>query len=238
MGYTRPASPIRFTVAVAFLAWLLAYVAALPLQAAALAITGYTGEDPDTWPISMTVLSVVLLWIPFVVALVVVSTRWGSARFTDDFRVGFRAVDLVGIPLGVASQLILLPLLYLPLRAVWPDTFSSEDVEQRARDLWDRAQGGWMIALIVIVVIGAPIVEELVYRGLILQSLQGRINDVLALVVSSLWFAAIHLQPVELPGLFAFALVLGASFLVTGRLACPILAHAAFNATGLLLVAQ
>jgi uncharacterized protein len=238
VGYTRPASPIRFTVGVAFVAWILAYVAALPLQAAALAITGHGGDDPDSWPMSMTVLSVVLLWIPFVVALAIVSARWGSGRFTDDFRLRFRAIDLVGIPIGVASQLLLLPLLYLPLRSIWPDTFSSEDVEQRARDLWDRASDGWIIALVIIVVVGAPLIEEIVYRGLILQALQGRINDVLALIASSLWFAAIHLQPVELPGLFAFALVLGATFLVTGRLGCPILAHASFNAVGLLLVSQ
>lgn len=238
LGYTRPASPIRFTVGVAFVAWLLAYVAALPLQAAAIAVTGYSGDDPDTWPMSMTVLSVVLLWIPFVVALVVVSGRWGSGRFTDDFRIRFRAVDLVGIPIGIASQIVLLPLLYWPLRTIWPDTFSFEDVQQRARDLWDRAHGGWVIVMIVVVVVGAPLIEEIVYRGLILQSLQGRINDVLALIVSSLWFAAIHLQPVELPGLFAFALVLGACFIVTGRLGSAILAHAAFNAVGLLIASR
>lgn len=238
MGYTRPASPIRFTVGVAFVAWVLAYVAALPLQAAALALTGHAGDDPDTWPMSMTILSVALLWIPFVIAILVVSTRWGSGRLTNDFRLRFRAIDLVGVPIGIASQVLLLPLLYLPLRSIWPDTFSSEDVEQRARDLWDRANGGWVIALVIVVVIGAPLIEEIVYRGLILQALQGRINDVLALLVSSLWFAAIHLQPVELPGLFAFALVLGACFLVTGRLGCPIIAHAAFNAVGLLLASR
>lgn len=238
MTYTRPASPIRFTVGVAFVAWLLAYVAALPLQAVAIAIAGYSGVDPDTWPMSMTVLSVVLLWIPFVVALTVVSSRWGSGRFADDYRIRFRAVDLVGIPIGIASQLILLPLLYVPLRSIWPDTFASEDVEERARQLWDRADGVWVIALVIVVVIGAPLIEEIVYRGLILQSLQGRINEVLALIVSSLWFAAIHLQPVELPGLFAFALVLGACYLVTGRLSSSILAHAAFNAVGLFLVSR
>lgn len=186
----------------------------------------------------MTILTVVLLWIPFAIAIFTVSARWGSGRFTDDFRMRFRAVDLLGVPIGIASQLLLLPLLYWPLRSIWPETFSSDDVEQRARDLWERASGGWTIALIVVVVIGAPLIEEIVYRGMILQALQGRINDVLALVASSLWFAAIHLQPVELPGLFAFAMVLGASYLMTGRLACPILAHAAFNAVGLLLVAQ
>lgn len=238
MGYTRPASANRFSVGVAFAAWLLAYLAALPLQAALLALSGHGGDDPDTLPMSITVSSVVLLWVPFIAAIVVLSWYWGSGRITEDFRLRFRAVDLVGIPIGLASQLLLLPLVYWPLRSIWPSTFSTEDVEQRARDLWDRASGNWVIALVIVVVIGAPVVEELIYRGLILQALQGRINDMLALVASAVWFAAIHLQPVEFPGLFAFALVLGACYLTTGRLACAILAHAAFNAVGLLLASR
>lgn len=220
------------------MAWLLAYVAALPLQAAATALTGHSGEDPSSWPMSMTVLSVVLLWIPFLVTTSVVSTRWGTGRFREDFGLRFRLVDLLGVPIGAASQLLVLPLLYWPLRSIWPDVFSSQDVEQRARDLWDRAHGVWVVALVLIVVVGAPLVEEIVYRGLILQALQGRVSDILALVASSAWFAVIHLQWVELPGLFVFAVILGLSYQRTGRLACPILAHTAFNAVGLLLASR
>lgn len=237
MDYTRPSSPIRFSVGVAFVAWVAAYVLALPLQAMAISLSGYGGDDPDTWPISITVISVILLWIPFVVALAVVSRYWGSARPLRDFRLSFRWADVAGIPIGIASQLFLLPLVYWPLQQWFPDTFSSEEVEERARTLWDKVDGGWIIALVAVVVIGAPLIEEIVYRGLILQSLQGRFNEILALVISSVWFAAIHLQPVEFPGLFVFAIVLGLCFQMTGRLGSAILAHAAFNATGLLLVA-
>jgi hypothetical protein len=89
-----------------------------------------------------------------------------------------------------------------------------------------------------VVALGAPIIEELVYRGLILQALQSRLNDWLALIIAAAWFALIHLQPVELPGLFAFALVLGICFQRTGRLGMSVFAHIAFNATGLLLASR
>jgi hypothetical protein len=92
--------------------------------------------------------------------------------------------------------------------------------------------------LVLVVALGAPIIEELVYRGLILQALQSRLNDWLALVIGSAWFALIHLQPVELPGLFAFALVLGICFQRTGRLGMSVFAHIGFNAAGLLLASQ
>jgi len=225
------------SVGVAFVAWTAAYVVALPLQALVISLSGYADQDSDTWPISITVVSVVLLWIPFIVALAIVSRQWGSSRPLRDFKVSFRPADIAGIPLGVASQLFLLPLVYWPLQQWFPETFSSEEVEERARTLWDKADGGWVIALVAVVVIGAPLIEEIVYRGMILQSLQGRFNEILALVLSAAWFAAIHLQPVELPGLFFFAIVLGLCYLTTGRLGSAILAHAAFNATGLLLIA-
>jgi len=235
---TRPhpaTNATRFTVGVAVFAWLLAYVAALPLQGILISITGHGGEKSDSWPISLTVLSVLCLWIPFVVALVVVSRRWGQDQFSRDFKVHLRWVDLAGLPIGIASQLLLVPLIYWPLQRIWPDAFSSDEIEQRARELWDKAHGGWIVVLVVVVALGAPIIEELVYRGLILQALQSRLNDWLALIISAAWFALIHLQPVELPGLFAFALVLGICFQRTGRLGMAVMAHIGFNAAGLLL---
>jgi membrane protease YdiL (CAAX protease family) len=238
---TRPhpaTNATRFTVGVAVFAWLLAYVAALPLQGILISITGHGGEKSDSWPISLTVLSVLCLWIPFVVALVVVSRRWGQDQFSRDFKVHLRWVDLAGLPIGIASQLLLVPLIYWPLQRIWPDAFSSDEIEQRARELWDKAHGGWIVVLVVVVALGAPIIEELVYRGLILQALQSRLNDWLALIISAAWFALIHLQPVELPGLFAFALVLGICFQRTGRLGMSVMAHIGFNAAGLLLASQ
>lgn len=234
----RPTNEARFSVGAAFAMWLGAYVAALPIQSAVVAALGRGGDDPDTWPTSVTVASVLCLWLPFVVGLVVLSRRRGGRSFADDYRVRFRPVDLAGVPIGVAAQLVLVPLLYWPLSSWFPDTFRAEKVEQRANDLWDRASGPWVVALIVVVAVGAPIIEEFVYRGAILQALENRVHAVLALAISALWFAAIHLQPVELPGLFVVGLVFGLCWQRSGRIACPILAHMAFNAVGLVLAAR
>ncbi|MEY3575847.1 MAG: hypothetical protein RLZZ88_990, partial [Actinomycetota bacterium] len=103
--------------------------------------------------------------------------------------------------------------------------------------LYDSANGIWLVVLFVIVVLGAPIVEELVYRGFLQAGLQGRFNDIVALVVTAVWFTVVHGRVAEFPGLFAFALVLGTCFLVTKRLGLPFVAHLAFNATGLALLA-
>jgi membrane protease YdiL (CAAX protease family) len=103
--------------------------------------------------------------------------------------------------------------------------------------LVDAAQGAWFIVLFVVVVIGAPLVEELVYRGFIQGGLQTRIGSTWALIFTSVWFTVVHLEPVEFPGLFAIAVVLGLCYRQTQRLGLSIVTHLAFNATGLLLVA-
>lgn len=235
----RPAShDARFSIGSAAALWIGAYVAALPLQAVVIGALGASDVDPDEWPTSTTAATVLCLWVPFVIGLVILSRVRGGASFRDDFRFRFRPVDLLGVPLGAIGQFVAVPLLYWPLSTLFPDTFDASKVEQRANDLWNRADGWWILVLVAIVAVGAPLIEEFVYRGVVLQALEDRLNDTVALVVSAAFFAAIHLQPVEFPGLFLIGIVFGVCWQRTGRLACPILAHVAFNASGLLLVAN
>lgn len=174
-------------------------------------------------------------WVVSVAALMVASRRFGTGDLFADLGVKFRAVDLVGLPIGVAAQVGLIPLLYIPLRNQWPATFSEAKLEERARELVDQASGVMVVVLVLIVVFGAPIVEELMYRGLIQRSLNGAIGVAPALVVASIWFAFVHQSPVEYPGLFLAGLLFGGCVAATKRVGPAILTHAAFNATGLAL---
>jgi membrane protease YdiL (CAAX protease family) len=175
-------------------------------------------------------------WTVFLMALGFASRRFGCGDWIADFGARFRLIDLVGVPIGVLTQLALIPLLYVPLRGLWPDTFSQEQIEQRAQDLADRATGFSAVLLVVIVVVGAPIVEELVYRGMLQRSLTSVLDAAPALVITAAWFSLIHLSPVEYPGLFLAGLVFGAGVLATDRIGPAIVTHAAFNATGIIMV--
>lgn len=210
------------------IAWVIGSVVLAPIVIVA---TGAELEDDLTIPRLAAVAAVG--WTTFLVALAIVSTRFGTRNPLADLAVRFRPIDLVGIPIGIATQFVLMPLLYTPLRAIWPDTFSSERVEERAQDLADRA-GGWLtVLLVVVVVVGAPIVEELVYRGLIQRSTSALVGAWPGLVLTSLWFAIIHFSPVQYPGLFLAGLVFGVCVTVTNRIGPAIVTHAAFNAAGI-----
>jgi uncharacterized protein len=154
-----------------------------------------------------------------------------------EYGLSLQPIDLLGIPIGALTQLVLLRLLYWPLESWWPETFSSPKVEESARTLYESAHGLWLVGLVLLVVVGAPLVEELLYRGLLQGAFRRRVNDGVALVVVAVWFALIHFRPVEYPGLVVIGLVLGTCALVTGRIGMSVVAHCAFNATGLAWVA-
>jgi membrane protease YdiL (CAAX protease family) len=77
--------------------------------------------------------------------------------------------------------------------------------------------------------VGAPLVEELFFRGLLFRALLGRTPVPVAVVVSSLLFALAHFEAVQFAGLAVFGVVLALLAWRTGRLMPGIGAHAAFN---------
>jgi uncharacterized protein len=162
-----------------------------------------------------------------------------SAQVSPGALIGwsFRRGDLLAVPAGIVAQLVLIPLLYLPLRAVWPATFSPDRLEETASELVDAAVGWRIVLLIVVVTVGAPVVEEIVYRGVLQRAATARLGGVVGWLGASVFFALIHLRPVELPGLAVAGAVFGVFAWRTDRLGGAVLAHMAFNATGLVSLA-
>ena len=232
VGSAVESAKIPFPVAMG--TWVAAWlggslVFALPL------IAVFEGPEGGSFSIPQLGALALVSWATFLAALVLVSRRAGSGDFVNDFALSGRVVDLAAVPAGVLAQLAIVPAVYWPLQQWWPDAFSDERLEQRAVELVDRAGGINTVLLALVVVVGAPVVEELVYRGLIQRSLGTVVSRWPALLLAAIWFAAIHLAPAETPGLFVAGLLFGGCVTLTGRLGPAMLAHAAFNATGLLM---
>jgi membrane protease YdiL (CAAX protease family) len=225
-------SPIDARTAV--LAFIGAWFAAQMLSVIVLSIFGETG-DSET-PIGVLAVVLCTAWFAYVSTMWFVSERAGTADPVDDFGIRVLPIDLIGLGIGVLAQLVVIRVVYLPLEAVWPATFGDDELQRNAEGLVDRASGVTTVVLFVLVVLGAPIVEELFYRGLLQRSLLARFNDVLVVVGVAALFAVIHFRPVEYPGLFVFGLIVGATAMITGRLGMSIMTHIGFNLTGLLLV--
>lgn len=225
------------TFPVAALTWAVCWFSGNLIGSSVITAAGYgSAGDPPT-PTWVTLLAALSLWVPLMAGLSWASRTHGTGSWSVDVGLRWAPIDVTGVALGVLCQVVLVRLVYLPLEALWPATFDQERIEQSARRLYEAADGWWVAGLVVLVVIGAPLVEELVYRGLLQGSLARRIHPPAAVVVIAAWFALVHFRPVELPGLFAFGLVLGLCTYRTGRLGMAIAAHIGFNAAGLAWVA-
>lgn len=136
---------------------------------------------------------------------------------------------LVGLGVGVAGFLIVT----LVVAAVNALVGPLEPPEQALLET-TTAGGASTVLSVAIAVLLAPLVEELVFRGVLFRALERRTGLWWAVGLSSLVFAAVHLEVVFSQPLFAFALLLLGVWLAlalhrTRSLLVPTLGHAVFN---------
>lgn len=81
----------------------------------------------------------------------------------------------------------------------------------------------------VAVVALAPLLEEVLFRGVLLAVLRRHLGPAGGIVVSALLFMAVHQQPVTFLPLFWLGLILGFVYHYTGSLAAPVALHALHN---------
>jgi membrane protease YdiL (CAAX protease family) len=214
-------------------------VLAAVAASAASAVVGFHAGHGRALPVPVTVSDVAALWVGLVGAAVWATRRHGHSSLVEDFglRVGSAWDLVVGAAVGLASQYLLIPLLYLPFEQI--DHGLAHQLGGPAHQDTAAAHGlGPIIVLFVFLAIGAPIVEELFFRGLLLRGLLGRAPVAVAIVVTGLLFALAHFEAVQFPGLAVFGMVLGVLAWRTGRLGPGIAAHAAFNAAAVLSLAR
>lgn len=192
--------------------------------------TGYKSGSGAPMPLAVTVFGLLGLWIGLVAGVVFYSRLWGTGSLRTDVGLDFRWPDLlIGAVAGIGTQLVLIPLLYLPFEHA--DRTLKHRLSGPANTETGVVHGAWQIAILLLfIAVGAPIVEELFFRGLILRSLTRWLGPVVGIVGSAVIFGLAHFEALQLAGLILFGLVLAALAYKTGRLGPGMAAHCAFNA--------
>ncbi len=172
---------------------------------------------------------------------------------------------LAGLGIGVAVGLgAILMSIIVNLISVFVLGRLGYSTESTVQQPFMRGLVGWVEsnpaaavpAILLVVVVFGPAVEELVFRGAIFNGLNrlgalissrtvgsekparlsGRISFILATLASSTFFALLHLEPVFLPAILILAVALCILFQRTGSLLPPFIAHATFNSFATSLV--
>jgi membrane protease YdiL (CAAX protease family) len=215
----------------AALCWVAGYLGAILASFPLYASQG--GTDIDSRLVFGVILPAQQLTV--VLAVVYISRLKGQRSLAADFGLRLRLLDSKALIVGATLEL-LLTLALLPILQLDPDAKN----QQLLSDLREHREAATVVLFFIGAVIFAPIVEELLFRGVLLRGLLRKVEPTTAVLVSSVIFALVHYigDPNTLPFLPALAglgAVLAIVALRTGDLSASIFIHAGFNLTTTIL---
>jgi membrane protease YdiL (CAAX protease family) len=189
-----------------------------------------TGDDVDHLGALTTFCGFAGQFGAFALGLQLVSARRGTGSWRRDYGFVVRLRDwwvlFAGFGLQIAVAIVLFPLIRLV----------HDDKQSVVKDIQDSS-GAKLAVFAIAAGIVAPILEETLFRGLLLRALLRRMSEQPAVVISGVAFGAVHvlLDPrlgtlVVMPGIVALGIVSGVMAVRTGTLSRSILLHVGFNA--------
>ena len=127
---------------------------------------------------------------------------------------------------SIISFILFIPLLFLIsfiIQYVLPD-YKQQEIVLNFKSTLIEDKG---ILLHVLVI--APIVEEVIFRGYIYRILKSKIPIIFATIISSTLFALVHYNVLSYILLFVLSIFLTYIYERNGSIICPIIIHSLFN---------
>jgi hypothetical protein len=91
------------------------------------------------------------------------------------------------------------------------------------------------IAYSVSITLLVPIVEELIFRGIILQEFLSTMKPVVAVILTAAVFAIVHVQPIQIGYAFLCGVVISAVYVLSRSIFLTIMLHGVYNFFGSVL---
>lgn len=178
-----------------------------------------------------TAISIAVGYGPSVAWCWYASRRWGSGRPATDFGLQFRWSDAGWGPI------VWLVALGCELAMVLVVVITDIPLIGNTEGIGDlNADRTYVITLLIAAVVAAPLIEEVVFRGLVLRGLLSEVPVVAAVALQGVLFGLAHIDPVRGAGNVGLALILAAVGIALGgaayllrRIGPTVIAHAIFN---------
>ncbi len=191
------------------------------------------------WPLVAYVLLLALTgYGPSVAWCFYASRRWGTRRLSTDIGLTPQWADIGWGPviwLAALGAQIAMAAIVVGLDV--PISSNTDGVTEL------QADRTYIVSLVITAVIAAPIVEEMVFRGVVLRGFRSCTPVVLAIVLQGVLFGAAHFDPIRGRGNLGLVMVLsgvgivfGAAAVLLRRIGPTMVAHAIFNGVVLIIV--
>jgi membrane protease YdiL (CAAX protease family) len=220
-GYLPVANWRYWEVLIVFLSGVFASV----FVAAAVVAAGMNPLEPIPFSVvfgAQAVASFAMVWY--------LSRTRGSGSLAADTGLVISGSDWWGVPAGMGLQIAIAVITAPIIVWIWPDGPPTQGVAEVAESSETVIE---QLLVLAVVAVGAPIIEEVIFRGMLLSILSRSLSRWPAIVVSAAVFSAIHLFDPNaiavIPGLFLLGIVLGWVALRRGDLSLAIAMHSGIN---------
>ncbi len=205
--------------------------------------TGYP-DVPQSFGIAITVVFSVLIFSPVILIekiidrelafllyyLIAIGVPFSFVHRTrkKEMGIGSYPINLIHyqiLPILILSALMLFVGICIPVAELIP-------ISDFMKRLFSDVRGHYGIYHFIAMVIAAPILEELICRGIILDGLLKKYSPTKAIVISSIIFGLIHLNPWQFITALFGGLFMGWVYYRTRNLLLPITIHASINLFG------
>ena len=135
-------------------------------------------------------------------------------------------ISFVGMMLAIGCSFLFFLLLDRGLDPIFEGMFpqSEQDYQEMIQSLIKSP----MTSLIQVCIL-APIIEEILMRGVVLGGLKNSYGTVTALLISAMLFACLHFNMVQTLSAFVCGIVLGLLYIKTSSIFCCMIAHGGYN---------
>lgn len=135
-------------------------------------------------------------------------------------------ISFVGMMLAIGCSFLFFLLLDKGLDPIFEGIFpqSEQDYQEMIQSLTKSP----MTSLIQVCVL-APVMEEILMRGVVLGGLKNTYGTGAALLISATFFACLHFNMVQTLSAFVCGIVLGLLYIRTNSVFCCMIAHSGYN---------
>lgn len=137
-----------------------------------------------------------------------------------------KPIKLVGIGFGTIGFGLILTNIIMK-------AFEDTDLMKAALDLMENAFKGESpldgIIIIIVIAIGAPVVEELLFRGVLFEEINRETSKKMTIFLTAFIFGIYHFNIIQTPNTFFMGLVLAYLYEKTKSIKAPMIVHATNN---------